>query len=83
MTRLSWLALLRSRGSSLRTTRNFGELVFRSGHAHAGVVLLRLRDESPANRVRVMQAVLDQCQDSLAGRFVTAGESQIRVREVR
>ena len=46
------------------------------------VRLLRLPDESPANRVRVMQAVLDQCQESLAGRFVTAGERQIRVRAV-
>ena len=41
--------------------KDFGELIFRSGQPHAGVVLLRLRDESSANRVRVMQAVLGQC----------------------
>ena len=28
--------------------KDFGDLVFRSGLAHAGVVLLRLRDESAA-----------------------------------
>ena len=62
--------------------KDFGELVFRSRQAHGGVVLLRLRDESSANRVRVMQAVLDQCKDSLVNRFVVATESQIRVRAV-
>jgi predicted nuclease of predicted toxin-antitoxin system len=33
--------------------KDFGELIFRSGAAHASVVLLRLRDEAAANRVRV------------------------------
>ena len=27
--------------------KDFGELAFRSGQAHAGVLLLRLRDEGP------------------------------------
>src|SRR5262249_10479621 len=60
--------------------KDFGELVFRSGQAHGGVVLLRLRDESAANRVRVMQAVLDQCGERLVSHFVVASETQIRIR---
>jgi hypothetical protein len=40
----------------------------------------RMRDESSANRVRVMQAVLDQCGDTLPNQFVVATEMQIRVR---
>jgi predicted nuclease of predicted toxin-antitoxin system len=62
--------------------KDFGELVFRSGQAHGGIVLLRLRDESSSTRVRVMQAVLDQCKDALPNRFVVATESQIRVRRM-
>ena len=60
--------------------KDFGELVFRSGQAHQGVVLLRLRDESPANRVRVLKAVLEQYADRLVGRFTVATESRIRMR---
>ncbi len=62
--------------------KDFGELVFRSGQAHGGIVLLRLHDESSANRVRVMQAVLDQCGDTLPNQFVVATETQIRVRRM-
>lgn len=58
--------------------KDFGELVFRSGQGHAGIVLLRLRDESPANRVRVLKAVLERYADRLPGRFAVATESGIR-----
>ena len=63
--------------------KDFGELVFRSGQSHGGVILLRLRDESSANRVRVVQAVLEQCKDTLPNQFVVATESQIRIRGVQ
>ena|SRR5688572_28116778 len=60
--------------------KDFGELIFRSGQAHAGVVLLRLRDETSANRVRVMQAVLSQVTNILPNQFVVATERHIRIR---
>jgi predicted nuclease of predicted toxin-antitoxin system len=59
--------------------KDFGELVFRSGQAHHGIVLLRLR-ERPTNRVRVMKAVLEQYADRLTGRFTVATEGRIRMR---
>lgn len=60
--------------------KDFGDLVFRSGHSHAGIILLRLQDESPGNRVAVVQAVLQQCSGTLADHFVVATETHIRVR---
>ena len=60
--------------------KDFGELVFRSGLAHVGVVLLRLRDESSTNRVAVMQAVLGQCADTMENHFIVATERHIRIR---
>jgi len=60
--------------------KDFGELVFRSRQSHAGVLLLRLRDESAVSRVAVVRTVLASHADELAGNFVTATESHIRIR---
>ena len=60
--------------------KDFGELVFRSGQAHHGVLLLRLRDESAANRVRVVMSVLEKYADRLTGNFVVATERGVRIR---
>jgi predicted nuclease of predicted toxin-antitoxin system len=81
---LDILARAVSEGRILITNdKDFGELVFRSGQAHHGVVLLRLHDESPSNRVRVIKAVLDQYADRLLGRFTVATEGGVRIRPVR
>lgn len=75
------LARAMSEGRILITNdKDFGELVFRSGQAHHGVLLLRLHDESPANRLRVVKVILEQCADRLAGCFTVATESSVRIR---
>src|SRR3989344_4640842 len=38
----------------LTSDKDFGELVFKEGLAHSGVILLRLRDESVENKKRVL-----------------------------
>ena len=63
----------------LTNDKDFGNLVFRDGRAHSGVLLLRLQDETPANRVRVVSAVLEQYADRLTGRFTVATEQGIRI----
>ncbi len=60
--------------------KDFGELVFRSGRAHPGVLLLRLRNEASANRVRVVRSVIQRYADRLPNHFVVATESTVRVR---
>jgi predicted nuclease of predicted toxin-antitoxin system len=60
--------------------KDFGELIFKSEKAHAGVILMRLRDESPENRVRVLQAVLDHHLERIPGNFIVATEKNLRVR---
>jgi len=48
------LARASSEGRILVTNdKDFGELAFRVGQVHQGVLLLRLQDESPTNCVRV------------------------------
>ena len=64
--------------------KDFGDLVFRSGQAHHGVILLRLHhDESAANRVRMVTLVMDQYADRLPDHFIVVSESGIRIRPAR
>lgn len=60
--------------------KDFGELVFRSGLGHRGVLLLRLHDDSSSNRVRVLRAVIEQYGERLAGSFTVATEIGVRIR---
>jgi predicted nuclease of predicted toxin-antitoxin system len=60
--------------------KDFGELAFRSGQTYHGVLFLRLHDESPINRVRVVRSVMENYQNRLSGNFVVASEGGIRIR---
>ena len=66
----------------LTNDKDFGELIFRRGHSHHGVLFLRLQDDSAANRVRVVKAVLDQYADLLKMNFLVATEKQVRIRHL-
>lgn len=60
--------------------KDFGEKVFRDGHPHHGVVLLRLQDERASSKVDALQRLLEEHSDQLADRFVVVTERQIRFR---
>lgn len=59
--------------------KDFGEKVFRDGLAHKGVVLLRLDDERTANKIAVLQKLLDGYADRLAGRCAAVSELAVRI----
>lgn len=61
--------------------KDFGELAFRFGRTHAGVLLLRLHEDLSTKRVEIVHAVLDRWADRLPGRFVVATEQGIRFRD--
>ena len=70
----------RERRIVVTNDKDFGELVFRSGRDHAGVLLLRLDDESAGNRVRMIAEIFTRHQHQLAGAFTVATEQTIRIR---
>jgi predicted nuclease of predicted toxin-antitoxin system len=74
---------LREERILITNDKDFAELVFRSRQGHHGVVLLRLHEESAANRVRVAEAVLAEYADRLAGHFTVATEGGVRIRPAR
>lgn len=46
-------------------------------------MLLRLRDESPANRIRVLETILERYAEQLARHFIVATERGVRIRPVK
>jgi len=60
--------------------KDFGEMIYRSGRAHRGVVLLRLRDERAENKVRIVKIVLARVGERLQSHYIVATEAGIRVR---
>ena len=63
--------------------KDFGELIYRGWKSHSGVILLRLSDESPANRVRVLKAAIKKYVERLPGNFIVVTEKKIRIRSGR
>ena len=61
--------------------KDFGELVFRFDMPHKGVVLLRLENERPSNKVLVLKRLLELYPDRLADNFVVITENQVRIIE--
>lgn len=64
----------------LTNDKDFGELAFRSGQAHRGIVLFRLRDESAEARVGVLRLLLAHHPDQLENHFVVVTETGVRIR---
>jgi predicted nuclease of predicted toxin-antitoxin system len=58
--------------------RDFGELIFREGRSHRGVVFLRLDHERAANKIRVVDLLLANHASDLPDRFVVVTETQVR-----
>lgn len=60
--------------------KDFGELTYRSGYPHAGVLLLRLEAARTAEKVRIVKAIFEQYADQLAGRFTVFQDGKLRIR---
>jgi predicted nuclease of predicted toxin-antitoxin system len=63
--------------------KDFGEMVFRERKLHSGVILLRLEDERPSNKIRVLEQLISRYGDQFVGNFVVANENAIRAIHIR
>ena len=61
--------------------KDFGELVFRKKMGHRGIILLRLADEGPQNKIAVLERVLEQFGKRLENNFIVVTEKTIRIVE--
>jgi predicted nuclease of predicted toxin-antitoxin system len=58
--------------------RDFGELIFREGRPHRGVIFLRLDDERAANKILVLAQLLGGYSNQLSNQFLVVTPTQIR-----
>ena len=59
--------------------KDFGDMIFRQRQRHRGVILLRLSDERPVNKIRVLETLLGQHADQVLGNFIVATDTSVRV----
>jgi predicted nuclease of predicted toxin-antitoxin system len=64
----------------LTADKDFGELVFRQGLAHSGVVLLRLAGLANATKADIVAEVCRTRAPELIGAFSVVSPGQVRVR---
>ena len=60
--------------------KDFGELAFKNGETHDGIILLRLDDEGAANTIHVLEGVLARIANRKPPFFVVASDSEFRIR---
>ncbi|MEX2375946.1 MAG: DUF5615 family PIN-like protein [Dehalococcoidia bacterium] len=60
--------------------KDFGELVFRQGRTHFGVVLLRLHGLDPSQKGAVTSAVVAEHGEKLVSAFSVVEHRQVRIR---
>ena len=58
--------------------KDFGEKIYRERHPHHGVILLRLADERTANKIAVLNRLLQRYAGQLPEQFVVVTETQVR-----
>jgi len=64
----------------ITSDKDFGELVYRQGRAHSGIVLVRLHGLDPARKAAVVAAAIEQHGASLPGAFCVVEEDRLRIR---
>jgi predicted nuclease of predicted toxin-antitoxin system len=59
--------------------KDFGEMIFRERRTHHGVILLRLDGERAANKIKVLEQLLENYAEKLPEQFVTVTETKVRI----
>jgi len=63
--------------------KDFGEMIFREGKLHRGVIFLWLEDERSVNVIKVLDQLLGMYADRIEGNFVVANEFSVRIVQMK
>jgi len=65
----------------LTMDKDFGELVYRSGKVHSGVLLLRLEEARSREKVAIVEKIFRQYEQKLRGHFAVYRRGRLRIRK--
>ncbi len=60
--------------------KDFGELVYHSGQAHFGVLLLRMEEATGSEKIAAIRQILANYADKLVGHFCVYQNQRLRLR---
>ena len=58
--------------------KDFGDMVYRDGRLHCGVILLRLQDERSVVKIQVLSSLFDSYLNRIEDSFLIATEHRVR-----
>ena len=61
--------------------KDFGELVYNSGKAHKGVLLLRLENESGAEKIKIIETIFNKYYNELENNFCVYQKGKFRIKK--
>lgn len=61
--------------------KDFGELVYKSGRPHRGVLLLRMEEQDRKTKVRIVSRIPEEHADKLENRFCVCQNGRLRIRK--
>ena len=75
------LQLARQEGRMIITMdKDFGELVYSSGIAHSGILILRLEDATSEEKVDVVKVILNEFAPVIENKFCVYRNGKLRIR---
>ena len=60
--------------------KDFGELVYKSGWSYSGVLLLRLEDENTAEKIKVLETILNNYASKISNKFSVYKKNKLRIK---
>lgn len=71
---------LREKRILITNDLDFGQLVFRHGLSHAGIILFRLPDQSAATKIKVLRELFETYAEALDQAYTVIDQGGIRIR---
>lgn len=62
--------------------KDFGQLAVKEGRDAKGIILLRLKIETPDNKVKTVRNLLDEHPEKIDGNLAVVKEDSIKLREI-
>ena len=76
------LTLATSKGAILLTSdKDFGELIFKYGQPHRGIILLRLPNQRSANKIEALKEIFSKHKDIRGFMVVTEKDGKFRIKK--